>query len=570
MKTVLKHLSEYKKECVLAPLFKLLETCLELTVPIVIASIIDRGIGDGDKPWIYRMTLTLIVLALVGLAAAITAQYFSAKAAIGCSASIRESLFRHIQSLSYPDLDSMGASALITRITGDVTQVQTGINLTLRLILRAPFVVFGAMIMAFTVDVKCALIFCVMIPVLLIAVFAVMLGCVPLYKKVQRHLDTVTRTVRENLIGARVLRAFAKEDDERKKFAEENGALSRIQLFTGRISALMSPATYLTVNLCIAWMIARGGLRVSLGDLTQGEVIALYNYMSQILVELIKMANLIITMTKAFASADRITEVIDYSPSLKGGELTRAENFTLHFENVSFAYPGAAETSVENISFTLENGKTLGIIGATGSGKSTLAFLASRFYDPCEGSITLGGRPISEYDNAFLRDHIGFVPQKAVLFGGTIRENILAGKDYPDSRINEALATSQATDVIASKVRGLDEKIGAGGAGLSGGQRQRLTIARAVVREPEILILDDSSSALDYRTDAALRRSVAECSFKPATVIISQRASSVMDADEILVMDDGRCVARGTHDSLLHECDIYREIYETQFGKAAV
>ncbi len=565
MKRLFRYLKDYRKECVAAPLFKLLEACFELSVPLVVASVIDRGILAHDTGHIYRMFALLLALGAVGFVCAVTAQYFSARAAVGFSARVRSALFSHVQSLPAPDLDRIGISQLITRITSDVTQAQTGVNLTLRLIMRAPFVVFGAVIMAFTVDARCALIFCVCVPLLTVTVFAIMLGCVPLYRRVQTHLEQVSLRVRENLVGARVLRAFAREDAERERFDRENDALCAVQRFTGRISALLNPLTVLIVNLSIAALIGRGAVRVGMGALSQGQVVALYNYMMQILTELIKMANLIITMTRATASAGRIAEVLAVEPSMQGGSLRGTDDYDIRFENVSFTYRDAAAPALEGVSFTACKGQTIGIIGATGSGKSTLVQLISRFYDATEGRVTLGGRDIREYDFAFLRKKIAVVPQRAVLFRGSIRENVCAGIPADDTRVMAAIERAQAVDIVKGKERGLDEPVEQGGKNFSGGQRQRLTIARALVREPEILILDDSSSALDYATDAALRRQIRACPFRPTTFVVSQRACSVMHADQIIVLENGAVVGLGSHQQLLEHCPTYAEIYASQF-----
>lgn len=565
MKTVFRFLKAYRAQCVLAPLFKLLEACFELAVPLVVASVIDRGILGGDTQHIYRMFALLLILAAVGFGCAIVAQFFSAQAAMGCSAGMRSAIFSHIQSFGYSDLDRVGTSALITRITGDVTLVQTGVNLTLRLIMRAPFVVFGAVIMAFTVDARSALVFCVCVPLLLAAVVGIMLGSVPLYRRVQSALERLTATVRENLAGVRVIRAFAREDEEREQFSCDNRALVKLQNVSGALSALLNPLTYLIVNLCIAALIWRGALRVDSGALSQGQVVALYNYMTQILVELVKMANLVITMTKAFAGAGRISDLLARTPAMQNGSVTTAEDFTVAFEGAGITYSGAAEPSLSGVTFTARRGETVGIIGATGSGKSSLVHLITRFYDVTEGALTLGGRDIKEYDRAFLRDNIAIVPQKAVLFRGSIRDNVLAGYSADDGAVMRALERAQAADIAEKKEGGLDALIEQGGGNLSGGQRQRLTIARALVREPKILILDDSSSALDFATDAALRRAIAECPFRPTVFTVSQRAAGVMHSDKIIVLDDGQVVGIGTHGSLLESCPVYAQIYDSQF-----
>lgn len=564
MKTVFRFLKAYRAQCVLAPLFKLLEACFELAVPLVVASVIDRGILGGDTGHIYRMFALLLVLAAVGFGCAIVAQFFSAQAAMGCSAGMRSAIFSHIQALGYSDIDRVGTSALITRITGDVTLVQTGVNLTLRLIMRAPFVVFGAVIMAFTVDARSALVFCVCVPLLLVAVVGIMLGSVPLYRRVQSALERATATVRENLAGVRVIRAFAGEDEERERFSADNRALVKLQNVSGALSALLNPLTYLIVNICIAALIRRGALRVDSGALSQGQVVALYNYMTQILVELVKMANLVITMTKAFAGAGRISDLLAVRPTMENGSVSVADDFTLTLDGVGITYAGAAEPSLTGVSLTARPGETVGIIGATGSGKSSLVHLITRFYDATEGTLTLGGRDIKDYALAFLRENIAIVPQKAVLFRGSIRDNVLAGHTADDGAVLRALEVAQAADIVEKK-GGLDSLIEQGGGNLSGGQRQRLTIARALVREPKILILDDSSSALDLATDAALRRAIAECPFRPTVFTVSQRAAGVMHADKIIVLDDGEVVGIGTHEALMAGCPVYAQIYDSQF-----
>ncbi len=568
MKKLLPFLKKYKKECILAPLLKLIEACFELAVPLIVASLIDRGIGGGDKPYIYKMFALLLLFAFFGFIFAVTAQYFSARAATGFAFELRHTLFSHIQALSYSDLDFFGVSKLITRISGDVTQVQTGVNLTLRLIMRAPFVVFGAVIMAFTVDIHAALVFCVMVPLLFGVIFLIMFGTVPLYKRVQSRLDSVTGTTRENLVGARVIRAFAKEEEERETFDERNKALYRAAVLGGKVSALLNPLTYLIVNVSIALLIYVGAIRVDIGVITQGAVVALYNYMAQILTELVKMANLVITMTKSFASASRIDDVHTTEPSMKNGEVNAADGYDISFDKVSLRYRGAQEESLTDITFTAKEGEKIGIIGSTGSGKSSLISLIARLYDITGGRLTLGGRDVSDYDVSFLRSFIGYVPQKAVLFSGTIRDNLCAGKEgVSDSELYEALGAAQALDIVKKKEKGLDEEIEQGGKNLSGGQRQRLTVARALVKRPRILILDDSASALDYATDAALRHAIGELKFRPTVFIVSQRASSVMGCDKIIVLDDGRISDIGSHEELLSRCPEYEEIYYSQFER---
>jgi len=557
----------YIKETILGPLFKLLEATLELIVPLVIAAIIDKGIALADKAYTVRMCLVLVLLGAVGLLFSVTAQYYAAKASCGFSAKMRSALFSHIQTLSYSEIDTAGTSTLITRMTSDSNQVQTGINLTLRLLLRSPFVVFGAMIMAFTIDFKSALTFAAVIPLLSIVVFGIMLISMPLYKKAQSKLDAVLKKTRENLHGARVIRAFSMEDGEIRSFREKNEELTGVQKFVGRISSLMNPATYILINLAVIFLIYIGALRVDSGELTQGQVVALYNYMGQILVELIKLANLIISITKALASASRIEAVFDTESSMKFGSLELSSvTQGISFDSVSLKYRTASENSVSNISFTAKKGETIGIIGGTGSGKSSLINLIPRFYDATEGSVKIDGKDISEYTKSSLRERIAVVPQNAYLFSGTIRDNIKFGKnDATDEEIMRAVEIAQGSEIIAAK-GGLDAYIEQGGKNLSGGQRQRLTIARAIVKNPEILILDDSASALDYATDAKLRRAIKENTADSLVFIVSQRASSVMHADKILVLDDGECVAVGTHGELLSKSELYREIYETQFG----
>lgn len=571
MRNLLRYLKDYKKECTLAPLFKLIEACFELAVPLVVASLIDRGIGHSDRPYIYKMFALLVFFAFFGFAIALISQYFSAKAATGFAFKLRRALFSHIQSLSYSDLDYFGVSKLITRISGDVTQVQTGVNLTLRLIMRAPFVVFGAVIMAFTVDAHSAAVFCAMVPLLIIAVSVIMSVGVPLYKRVQSRLDGVTSSVRENLVGARVLRAFAKEEDEREDFSRKNKALYRASCVSGRVSALLNPLTYAIVNISVAVLIYVGAVRVNVGAISQGAVVALYNYMAQILIELVKMANLIITMTKAFASASRINEVFEKKTSMKNGTVKDIGNFDIVFDNVSLTYPGAKEASLSDVTFTAKRGEKIGIIGSTGSGKTSLVNLVARLYDVTDGSLTLGGRNIKEYDLDTLRSSVGTVPQKAVLFSGTVRDNIRAGReDISDDDIYDALGAAQALEVVNKKEKGLDEEVEQGGRNFSGGQRQRLTIARALAKKPPILILDDSASALDYATDAALRSAISNLGWAPTVFIVSQRASSVMGCDKIIVLDDGKICGMGNHGSLMDTCAEYEEIYYSQFEREQI
>ncbi len=558
----------YKKEAVLGPLFKLFEACLELTVPLVIAAIIDRGIATADTGYIVRMSLLLALFGAVGLAFSITAQFFAAKASVGFVTDMRSSLFRHLQTLSYTELDTLGTSTMIGRLTSDSDKVQTGINLTLRLLLRSPFVVFGAMIMAFTVDAKSAVTFAVVIPALSVVVFTLMAVTMPLYKSVQARLDGVLLKTRENLSGARVIRAFAKEDEETRDFCERNGALTKLQEFVGRISALMNPLTFVIINLAIIWLLNTGALEINSGRLTQGELIALYNYMSQILVELIKFANLIVSISRSLASGSRISSVFDMKSSLSEGDAevgTESENI-LEFSSVSLKYHGSREESLENISFRVKRGETVGIIGGTGSGKTSLVNLIPRFYDATEGLVLLDGADIKTYKTEVLRKRISVVPQKAALFAGSIRENMTIGKsDISDEEIWAALEIAQAKELVADK-GGLDFSVEEGGKNLSGGQKQRLTVARALVGSPEILILDDSASALDYATDKALRHAIAAHSQDMTVFIVSQRSSSVMTADKILVLEDGVLQSVGTHKELLEGSRVYREIYESQFG----
>lgn len=569
MKKLLVYLKDYIKESILGPLFKLLEALFELFVPLVIAAIIDTGIENGDTGYIIKMCLVLVLLGFVGLAFSITAQYFAAKASVGFVSKIRHVLFGHIQSLSYSELDQIGTSTLITRMTSDMNQVQNGMNLALRLLLRSPFVVFGAMIMAFTIDVPSAMIFVYVTIVLLIVVFGIMLGSIPLYKKVQQKLDAVMTVTRENLTGVRVIRAFCKEDEETDDFINKNNELTASQKFVGKISALMNPVTYVIINLAIIWLIHTGAVRVEAGILTQGAVVALYNYMSQILVELIKLANLIINITKSIACGNRIQAVLDIKPDLESGNSSCNEG-SVEFDHVNLRYKNAGADSLSDITFTAAKGETIGIIGGTGSGKSSLVNLIPRFYDAASGEIKVGGVNVKDMDVEQLREKIGVVPQKAVLFHGTIRENMQWGvTNASDDEIMEAIEAAQGLDVIKAK-GGLDCEIEQGGKNLSGGQRQRLTIARALVKKPEILILDDSASALDFATDAALRKSLRELDYHPTVFIVSQRTSSIQHADRIIVLDDGAAVGIGTHDELMKSCSVYQEIYNSQFKKEAV
>lgn len=573
---LLKYLKDYKKESILGPLFKLLEASFELMVPLVMASVIDVGIENHDKKYVFMMGGVLLLLAAVGLASSLTAQYFAAKAAVGFSTKLKSALFMHINSLSYTEVDKLGSSSLITRMTSDVNQVQSGVNLVLRLFLRSPFIVFGAMIMAFTIDVKAAMIFVVAIPLLSIVVFGVMLASIPLYKKVQMGLDRVLGITRENLTGARVIRAFGKEKEETDKFEEANLMLNKVQMFVGRISALMNPLTYVIINGAIIALIWTGALRVESGMITQGAVVALVNYMSQILVELVKLANLIITVTKAIACGNRIQDVFEVNTSLpddaetevRSGFSKDSNSEIVTFEHVGLIYKEASEESLTDISFTAKKGDVIGVIGGTGSGKTSLVNLIPRFYDTTSGKIWIDGADIRDYPLAQLRDKIGVVPQKAVLFYGNIRSNMQWGKkDATDEEIWEALKTAQAAEFVKEKDGGLDALVEQGGKNFSGGQRQRLTIARALVKKPEILILDDSASALDYATDAALRKGIRENLQGTTVFIVSQRAASILHADQIIVLDDGNVAGMGTHEELMKSCEVYQEIYESQFGK---
>ena len=575
MKKLLCYLKEYKKESVLGPLFKLLEATLELFVPLVVAAIIDTGIGNQDRGYVVKMCLVLVLLGLIGLAFSVTAQYFAAKAAVGFVTTIRHVLFGHIQKLSYAELDTQGTSTLITRMTSDMNQVQNGVNLTLRLLLRSPFVVIGAMVMAFTIDVKAALVFVVGIPALAVVVFGVMLACIPLYRKVQNRLDKVLGLTRENLTGVRVLRAFCKEEELEAEFQKQNQTLTDTQKFVGRISALLNPLTYVIINVAIIALIWIGAIRVDMGIITQGAVVALYNYMSQILTELIKLANLIINITKSVACGNRIQSVLEVEPSVKDGAATVSGDgeagksaYSVVFEHAGIRYPDAAQEAVSDITLNVRPGETIGIIGGTGSGKSSLVNLIPRFYDCSSGAVYVDGRNVCTYGLTELRDKIGVVPQKSVLFAGTIRSNMQWGKpDATDEEIFAALEIAQAKDVVSKKEKGLDTEVEQGGKNFSGGQRQRLTIARALVKQPEILILDDSSSALDFATDAALRMAIGSMKHKPTLFIVSQRTSAIQYADKIVVLDDGSVVGIGTHEKLMNTCEVYREIYDSQYKR---
>ena len=583
MKSLLKYLRAYKKESVLAPLFKMLEASFELFVPLVMAAVIDRGIDKNDKHFVISMCLVLILLGMVGLVCSITAQYFAAKAATGFARKLRCEMFSHIQKLSYSKLDTAGTASLITRMTSDVNQVQNGVNMFLRLFLRSPFIVIGAMIMAFYVDSRAAVVFAVAIPILTLVVFGIVFANIPLYKKVQNSLDQVLLVTRENLNGVRVIRAFHKEEDEIREFAVRNGELTRIQLFAGRISALLNPITYVIINLALVILLNQGAIRVDHGYITQGEVIALVNYMSQILVELVKLANLIVTLTKALACASRMEAVMQIPEGMQTEEADKAaaanikaenggyesgNDECVRFEHVGFTYEGAGGEVLTDLDFSVKKGETVGIIGGTGSGKSTLINLIPRFYDATVGRVCVNGKDVREYEINELRNRIGIVPQKAALFKGTIRENILFGnEDAKETDIIEAMTVAQAKDFVEKKDGGLDARVEQGGRNLSGGQKQRLTIARALVRKPEILILDDSASALDYATDAALRSGIKALSYQPTVFIVSQRTASIQYADKIVVLDDGELVGLGTHEQLLKDCQIYREIYDSQYKK---
>ena len=568
MKKLLKYMKGYGKECVLGPLFKLLEATFELFIPLVVASIVDRGISSGDTGYIVKMCGVMIALGIIGLVCAVTAQYFAAGAAVGFAARLRHAVMERILGLSYTQIDELGTSTMVTRMTSDINQVQNGVNLTLRLLLRSPFVVFGAMIMAFTIDAQAALVFAGVIPVLCLVVFGIMLITMPMYKRVQAGLDKVTSATRQNLTGVRVLRAFTMEQAETDFFADATMDLTRKQLSAGRISALMNPLTFVIVNLAVVILVQVGAWKVEGGILTQGLVIALYNYMSQILVELIKMANLIITMTKAAACANRVADVLDIPAGQNNGSCSDDMEGSVEFRNVTAQYRGAGQASLEGISFTAAPGDTIGIIGGTGSGKTTLINLIPRLYDAACGEVLVGGRNVRELDMERLRGMIGMVPQKAVLFQGTIRDNLLWGREgATDDELWTALEIAQAREVVKDKEGELDAAVSQGGVNFSGGQRQRLTIARALVRNPKILILDDSASALDYATDANLRMAIRNMQNPPTTFIVSQRAASVRFADRILVLDDGTLVGIGTHDQLLESCPVYQEIYYSQFPK---
>lgn len=581
MKKLLVYLKDYKKESVLGPLFKLLEATFELIVPLVMAAIIDTGVATGDKSYIMKMCMVLVLLAVIGLTCSVTAQYFAAKAAVGFATKLRHALFAHIESLSFTEMDTVGTATLITRMTSDVNQVQNGVNLVLRLFLRSPFIVFGAMVMAFTIDVKVALVFVVTIPLLSIIVFGIMLISIPLYKKVQSALDKVLGITRENLTGSRVIRAFNKEDDEKVHFNENNDLLTRAQIYVGKISALMNPLTYVIINGAIVVLVWTGAVRVDNGYITQGEVVALINYMSQILVELVKLANLIININKSIACGNRIQSIFEMQPSITDGSGQKVDKvrtdtadrseeaeYAVEFSHVGLTYASAGDESLTDINFKVKKGETIGIIGGTGSGKSSVVNLIPRFYDVTSGFIKVDGKDVKDYPLEELRGKIGMVLQKAVLFHGTIRENLKWGNpDATEEDLNRAITVAQAKEFVDNKEGRLDFEIEQGGKNLSGGQRQRLTIARAVVKKPEILILDDSASALDFATDAALRKAIREMEGETTVFIVSQRAASIQHADRIVVLDDGKIVGLGTSEELLESCEVYQEIYNSQFKK---
>ena len=581
MKKLLVYLNVYKMESVLGPLFKLLEATFELIVPLVMAAIIDTGVATGDKSYIMKMCMVLVLLAVIGLTCSVTAQYFAAKAAVGFATKLRHALFAHIESLSFTEMDTVGTATLITRMTSDVNQVQNGVNLVLRLFLRSPFIVFGAMVMAFTIDVKAALVFVVTIPLLSIIVFGIMLISIPLYKKVQSALDKVLGITRENLTGSRVIRAFNKEDDEKVHFNENNDLLTRAQIYVGKISALMNPLTYVIINGAIVVLVWTGAVRVDNGYITQGEVVALINYMSQILVELVKLANLIININKSIACGNRIQSIFEMQPSITDGSGQKVDKvqtdtadrseeaeYVVEFSHVGLTYAGAGDESLTDIDFKVKKGETIGIIGGTGSGKSSVVNLIPRFYDVTSGFIKVDGKDVKDYPLEELRGKIGTVLQKAVLFHGTIRENLKWGNpDATEEDLNRAITVAQAKEFVDNKEGRLDFEIEQGGKNLSGGQRQRLTIARAVVKKPEILILDDSASALDFATDAALRKAIREMEGETTVFIVSQRAASIQHADRIVVLDDGKIVGLGTSEELLESCEVYQEIYNSQFKK---
>ena len=573
MRKLLIYLKDYKKESVLAPLFKMLEAIFELFVPLVMSAVIDVGIKNSDKPYIIRMCLVLVALGIIGLVCSITAQYFAAKAACGFATKLRHSLFDHIQSLSFSEMDTIGTSTLITRMTSDINQVQNGVNMTLRLFLRSPFVVFGSMIMAFTISIKAAMIFVVAIPLLSAVVFGIMYMSIPLYKNVQSNLDDVLRITHENLTGSRVIRAFHKEDNEIEQFENSNNSLSKLQIYVGKISALMNPITYAIINIAIVALIWTGAIQVNIGNISQGNVVALVNYMSQILVELVKFANLIVLINKAIACGNRVESVFEINSSLIEPEKPavvgeKLPETVVSLDHVSLKYKNSSQDSLTDINFDVKRGETIGIIGGTGSGKSSLVNMLPRFYDYTGGQLKIDGIDVKDYAVDDLRNKIGVVMQKAVLFKGSIRENLKWGNpDASDADLMEALETAQAVEVIQGKENGLDAEVAQGGKNFSGGQKQRLTIARALVRKPEILILDDSASALDYATDAALRKAIRDMKNSPTVFIVSQRAASILYADKIIVLDDGKVAGIGTHTELLESCPVYQEIYYSQFPK---
>lgn len=578
MKMIIRFMKDYKKESILAPLFKMLEAMLELLVPLVVAAIIDKGIYTGSRRYIFMMCLVLFALAFIGLLFSITAQYFAAKSAVGAASAMRSRLFSHILSFGYREMDDIGSSTLITRMTSDINQVQNGINMVLRLFLRSPFIVFGAMIMAFTIDVRAALIFVVTIPLLSLVVFTVMGVTKPIYKRVQAALDHILNITRENLTGVRVIRAFNREESEKEAFFAGNDRLTALQKLAGMISGLTNPLTLVIINLAIIVLIQTGAVRVNEGSLSQGEVVALYNYLSQILVELIKFANLIVTITKALASVNRVQDIFVIAPEMKEGSLEYSSFYperqsgvpAVEFSDVSFCYNEGGEAAVSDITFRVEPGETIGIIGGTGAGKTTLVNLIPRFYDAVSGTVSLFGHDVKEYSFRELRNMVSVVPQKAQLFAGTIRSNLLMGvPEAAEQEIEEALAISQAKEFVDEKDGRLDAYVEQGGRNLSGGQKQRLTLARALLKKAPVLIMDDSASALDFATDARLRQAIKEMKHKPTVFIVAQRASSLMHADKIIVLDDGKIAGMGDHASLLQECDIYREIYETQFKKSS-
>lgn len=575
MKHLLKQLKQYKKESILAPLFKMLEALFDLFVPIVVADIINVGIGNQDNRYILQRCGILVLLAVIGISCSFTAQFFAARASVGCATKLRHTLFSHIQTLGYSEIDTMGTSTLITRMTSDINQVQNGLNMFLRLFLRSPFIVFGAMIMAFTIDAKIALIFLIAIPVLAVIIFGIMKITSPLYRTVQERLDKILGITRENLTGVRVVRAFGKERLEAERFETANGLLNSMQLSVGRISALMNPLTYVVVNLATIAILNMGASKINSGMLLSGDVVALVNYMSQILIELVKLANTVVLLSKALASLNRIEGVLETAPSMQFVQADRNtavyDDEAVVFQQVSLTYAGAGEESLKDISFCAKRGQTIGVIGGTGSGKSSLVNLIPRFYDATSGQVRIMGRPIAEWGREELRTTVGVVMQRAQLFAGTIRSNMLWGNpDATDEQIWEALQIAQAAEVVRGKPLGLDELVEQGGRNFSGGQKQRLTIARALVKQPEILILDDSASALDFATDAALRRALDALAGKVTVFLVSQRASSLKHADQILVLEDGQIADKGRHEELLERCDVYREIYESQFKKGEV